>query len=155
MSYTTLNNTMDAIKGQIENQLGSELDSVVIFDGDLPVAVEQHFNTSGVGKSMVFIGAPTSAPDRLNGCGLPLRQDHLIDIYVVVRADGRTRYTSDRERLFDLSDAIVFDVFECANRTTDFTETVHGVEYVRSTRIEQVGAALLARRHEFNMTPAR
>lgn len=154
MSYTSSNNVFDAVKGQLEQELSAYVDSFIIFDGALSVAIEQHFMTGQAGNTVVFIGMPGSSSPRLNGCGLPIHEDIQCDIYVVVNGKGKSRYTSDRERLWDISDRIVHNVFECAARAQDFKDAVTGVRFVARTRADTNELAM-AHRIEFLLNPVR
>lgn len=149
MSYTASNDIFDAIAGQIDNQLGSEIDNVVIFDGTLDSAIEQHMNESGLGDITVFVGMPGTEPESLDASGLPLRESVAIDIYVIARSKGRSSYTTMRERLWDISDRIVHTAFICSNRASDFTDIIYGWRFVRRARIQSAEPGLMAHRIEF------
>ena len=154
MSYTATNDVFDAIVGQIKQELAHEVDNVLIFDGTLNDALTQHFNSSGLNKSVIFIGSPQEDPLRLDGCGLPLQSNVYADVYVVVRAQGKTRYTVDRERLWDLSDQLIHSTFTCTNRATDFSAVITNIEFARRIRMETEGS-LLAHKIEFIVRPKR
>lgn len=149
MSYTASNDIFDAISGQIANQLSGEIDDVVIFDGDLDAAIEQHLNTAGLGDATIFVGMPETGAERLDGCGLPLRETLSVDIYVIVRAKGRSGYRANRERLWDLSDRLVHSVFTCNNRQSDFTDIIYGWRFSRRVRMTPATPDYFAHRIEF------
>jgi len=154
MSYTPTNDVFDAIAGQIDRFFGGEVDSVIIFDGELDQAIEQRMNESGMGAVTIFIGMPQSTPNKLDGCGLPLREDIGVDIYVVARASGRSRYTADRELLWDVTDRLVHSAFTCDERATDFTSAIHGWAFERRVRMAS-SPDYLSSRVEFTAKPAR
>jgi|DEB0MinimDraft_6_1074348.scaffolds.fasta_scaffold130890_2 hypothetical protein len=154
MPYTSSNHIFEAIAGQIDSQLSDKVGGVVIFDGDLTQAIEQHLNESGLGDTTIFVGMPESTAETLDGCGLPMREMLAVDVYVVVRAKGRSRYGIDRERLWDITDSVVNDVFSCDNRTTLFRERVYGLQFVRRARMQGQTPELLATRVEFTVEGA-
>ena len=154
MSYTSSNNVFSAISGQIDRFFGGEVDSVVIFDGNLSQAIEQRMNESGMGDVTIFIGMPQTTPERLDGCGLPLREDVEVDIYVIVRASGRSRYTAHRELLWDISDRLVHSTFTCSERADDFKDLIIGFTFSRRVRMES-NPDYLAHRVEFTAKPVR
>lgn len=126
MNYYATSEVMDAIAGQVRDQLSAYLDDVVIFDGSLEDAVRAHMAqpTKAGLKTYLFMALSDDLPENVSGAGLPIRNSLAVDLYVIVRSDGRTKYTKDRERLYDVSDALMFSVFDCPNRTTDYTARV-------------------------------
>jgi hypothetical protein len=154
MSYTSSNDIFEVFAGQIDQHLRGSIDGVIIFDGDLSQAIEQRLNESGLGDTTVFVGLPESTAERLDGCGLPLRETIAVDVYIVVRAKGRSRYGADRERLWDITDKIVHDVFTCDNRTPEFKEKVYGLKFQRRARMQAATPELLANRVEFTVEGA-
>jgi hypothetical protein len=154
MGYTSSNDVFDAVGGQIDRFFGGEVDSVVIFDGELWQAIEQRANESGIGDVTIFIGMPQTTPERLDGCGLPLREDVEVDIYVIVRASGRSRYTASRELLWDITDQMVHSVFTCTERSTDFKSVIMGWAFNRRIRMD-ANPDYLAHKVEFTAKPVR
>lgn len=126
MDYYSTNEVLDAIAGQVRDQLSSYVDDVVIFDGTLEDAVRSHLSqpTKASLKTFLFMALSDDTAENVSGAGLPIRTSHAVDFYVIVRSDGRTKYTKDRERLYDVSDALMYSVFDCPNRTTDYTARV-------------------------------
>lgn len=121
-SYISTNTVLNKIRKRIRNQMGADLSDVVIFDGDLADAVEQRASASLKSKNgfaFVFFGFSEEDPRNLSGAGHPLRDNLEIDFFVIVRAQGKTRLTRDREWLNDLSDTLKWAVFEKANDDCD------------------------------------
>lgn len=154
MSYTSSNDIFEAFAGQLDSQLGDTVDGVVIFDGDLTQAVEQHLNESGLGDTTIFVGMPETTAENLDGCGLPMRETTAVDVYIIVRAKGRSRYGVDRERLWDISDKVVHEVFTCSARTPLFRDRIYGLKFVRRSRLQAQTPDLLATRVEFTVEGA-
>lgn len=126
MQYYATSEIMEAIAGQVRDQIGTYLDDVILFDGSLEQAINDHFSqpTKAGLKTILFIALSEDVADTLSGSGTPIRLGHLVDFFVVVRTDGKSRYTKDRERLYGVSDALMFTVFDCPNRAPEYIERV-------------------------------
>jgi len=126
MNYYATSNVMEAIAGQIRDQLGGYVDDIVIFDGSVEQAVSDHFEQPSKSrlKGVIMLTLSEDVPDSLSGAGLPIRNGLMVDILVLVRSDGKSRYTKDRERLYGLSDALMYTTFDCPNRRQEYTDRV-------------------------------
>lgn len=156
MTYFSTAEVMDAIAGQVRDQLSQYTDDVVIFDGSLEQAVEDHFGqaTKSRLKTVVFLGLTDDLQDAISGAGIPIRNALMVDLVAVVRTDGKSRYTKDRERLYGLSDALVYTVFDCPNWTAGYTARVHANKFVLRRRAASDGD-LMAHLVRFTFHPAR
>ena len=157
--FRATNNVLDAIRGQIEDQLGGEaelVDEVFIFDGALSQAIVDHFGGKlGASKhAFVFVAQTAVLANQRAGDGSALYSDRTIDCYVVVRTTGKTRYTKDRERLYDISDAMWNTVFFHTERTDDFNELVAQMQPESITR-QPSGQDVIAHLIRFTCVPKR
>lgn len=153
MDSVSTNEVFEAIKGQIAQEVDG-LDDVVIFDGPLSVATDEHFNRAKAGSRFVFLTLADATPDAVTGYGLPAREGLLVDIYLVFRVQGRGRYDRTREDFWDASDTIVHDAFLISNRATETKAAIAGSQFVSRTR-QQTGGDLMAHLIRFIMTPQR
>ena len=131
------------------------VDSVVIVDGAIERAVADQFmqpmRATEV-KAVIMLALTEDVPDNISGAGLPIRNGLLVDVYCVVRPDGKSRYTTSRERLYDISDALMYSVFDCPNRETDFSARVAVANFISRRRAVTDGE-LLAHLVRFNFKP--
>lgn len=154
MDQVSTNNVFEAIKGQLQKEAGDFVDDVIIFDGPLSVAIDEHFASARRGGRFIFLTLSDATPDAVSGYGLPVREGLLVDIYTVFRVEGRGRYEKIREDFWDLSDKIVHDAFLLSNRTADTKATVAGSQFVSRTR-QQTGGDVMSHLIRFVITPQR
>ncbi len=154
-AYYATSEVMEAIAGQIRDQLSNYVDDVIIFDGTLQQAVEDNFSQATQGRlnTIIFIGLSDDISELLSGAGLPVRGSLIVDIYALVRSTGRSRYTKDRERLYDVSDALIYTVFDHNNATTDYRARVGAQTYEGRRRGASSDPSLMAHQIRFNFRP--
>lgn len=155
--YINTKDVFAAIKGQIEDQLVSDdIDSVIVFGGSLEDAVESHFGQSvkHTVKAAVFFGFSDDNSSTLSGSGQPLRQEMQLDFYVIIRARGRGKYAADHDRLLDISDKMMFDVFNPENFTATMRARCPVMRFGGRRRIA-TGSLLMAHMLRFTATPKR
>jgi hypothetical protein len=153
LDQVSTNNVFEAIKGEIQRKIDG-LDSVVIFDGNLSDAIVSHFGTRNAGSRAVFIGLADGSNESNSGYGVPVREGLLVDIYVVVRVLGSSKLESDREAFWDISDRIVFDLFEFSDRSSDAKIAFGATNYLN--RVRQGGPSdYMAHLIRFNVIPQR
>jgi hypothetical protein len=155
MDYYSTNEVLEAVAGQIRDQVSNYADDVIVFDGSLEQAIRDHFGqtTKSALKTVVFLALSEDIPDSISGAGLPIRNGLATDIYVIVRSDGRARYTKDRQRLYDVSDALIYTVFDCANRTEDYTSRVAANNFVLRRRGNPTDDSIMAHLIRFIFKP--
>jgi hypothetical protein len=153
LDSVSTNNVFEAVKGEIERRIDG-IDSCTIFDGTLQDALDQHFASRPSGSRFVFIGLADASNESNSGYGVPVRETLLVDIYVVVRASGATRYTSDREAFWDISDAIVHDLFEFSGRSSDAKSSFGGTNYLGRFR-QPAGSDVMSHLIRWGIIPQR
>jgi len=155
-AFKSTNQVLDVIVGQLREQLDDIIDEVFIFDGLLQDAIVWHMNTAKNAKTFLFVGMPGDEPEERAGTGLRLRSRISIDIYVVVRTSGKSRYEADLYRLFDASDAVVFTAFEHSNLNSDFVDHIASMESPVRTREDTAEAdGVLSHSVRFDCIPRR
>jgi len=135
MPLHSTNTVFEVIKGEIAKQLGDSLDDVLIFDGTLNSAIEEHFGTvrRGAGR-VVFVTLTDGSSNATSGYGVPVRDTLLVDIYIVFRVQGRGRYERVREDLWDVSDHIVRELFVQTNCDTKTNSVLAGRNFISRSR---------------------
>lgn len=144
------------MKGQIERMLKNDIDACVIFDGTLQNAIDRHF-AGRLGSNaikVVFIGLSDAASDTQGGSGLPIREGLLVDVYALVRSGANAKYESDRQALWDISDAITHDIFDISNRSKDFKDCIASTVY-QGRRRQETTPDVMAHLVRFVMHPQR
>lgn len=154
MEYVSTNEVFEAIKGQIEQEVGDSLDDVVIYEGTLSEAIAESAATHRRGDRFVFITMTDTLPGATSGYGLPVRGEILVDIYLIHRVTGRGKYGKIREDFMDTSDALVYDVFLNDRRHSEFKNAVHGTRFILRSRQPASGDAM-SHLIRFSMNAAR
>lgn len=159
MKYITTSEVLAAVKLRVVRDLDALVDDVIVFDGSLARAIEDHFGqTTRVGlKRVVFIGLSDDVPNAISGAGLPNRLAYIVDIYAIVRSDGRARYTTDLDRLYRISDRLVFETFDVGHEDTEFRAVIASNTFRYRRRSTQDIGGLMANvvRYEFTAMPVR
>lgn len=142
MRYST-NSVLEAVKGQVEKVASDYIESVFIFDGPLQTAINSHLGqptTQGM-NTFAFIAFSDELPLDISASGAPLTTGLYIDINVVVRATGRTRYVQDLQRLYDAVDCVAQDVFclGCDNLHPDYKSVIVRTQFERRQRLTTEG----------------
>ena len=79
-----------------------------------------------------------------------------IDIYAVVRSQGKSPYEKDVYALMDISDAVVFTAFEPSNRSSQFVDTISTMtDIVRTRQNVAESSGVLAHQIRFTCIPRR
>ena len=155
-TFRATNQVLDVIAGQLREQLDDDVDEVRLFDGLLSDAIEFHMTKAKNSKVFLFVGLPGDEPESTSGDGMRLRSSIAIDIHVVIRSGGKTRYEDDIYTLMDVSDAVVFTAFEHSNRSSQFIEHISTMTDITRTR-QNVAAStgVLAHQVRFTCIPMR
>lgn len=154
MDSVSTNNVFEALIGEAERRVGDDVDRVVRFEGTLSEAIVANFAQGGTGSSIVFMTLSDASPDTQSAYGTPIREGLLVDISVVVRLGGRGKYQADINRLCDVSDTIVHDLFENTLRSADARKAYHGTQYVGRYR-QPIGEGFISHLIRYVITPAR
>lgn len=153
MDYASTNSVFEAVKGQVSQEVDS-LDDIVIFDGPLSRAIEEHFASVSGGSRFAFITLADGAADAISGYGLPVREGLLVDIYLVFRIQGRGGYDQTRQDMWDAADTIIHDAFRIDKRSAESKKVLAGTQFV--ARVRQLpGGDMLSQLIRFIITPAR
>ena len=89
--FKATNQILDVIAGQLREQLDDLVDEVKVFDGLLSDAITFHAAQARNAKVFLFVGLPGDEPESTAGDGMRLRSSMAIDIYAVVRSQGKSR----------------------------------------------------------------
>ena len=155
-AFKATNQILDVIAGQLREQLDDDVDEVKVFDGLLSDAIAFHISKSPNSKVLLFVGLPGDEPESVAGDGMRLRSAMSIDIYVVVRTTGKSRYEGDVYRLMDVSDAVVFTAFEHSNRSSQFVALIASMtDIVRTRQNVAESSGVLAHQVRFTCIPMR
>ena len=154
--FRSTNQVLDVIAGQLSEQLDDLVDEVRIFDGLLEDAISFHIARAKTAKVFLFVGMPGDEPESTAGDGMRLRSAMAIDIYVVIRSQGKSRYDEDVYLLMDVSDAVVFTAFEHSNRSSQFVELISTMtDIVRTRQNAAETSTVLAHQISFTCIPMR
>jgi len=155
-AFKATNQVLDVIVGQLREQLDGMVDEVRLFDGLLSEAIAFHMAKAKTSKVFIFVGLPGDEPESQSGDGMRLRSDMAIDMYVVIRTQGKSRYSNDLYLLMDVSDAVVFTAFEHSNRNSQFTALIGAMKNPTRTR-QNVGesSSVLSHQVRFTCVPQR
>ena len=158
--YKPTNNVLDAERGQIEDSFSGDgvpdLGQVVLFDSSLNQAIADHLG-DGVNagmKSVIMVSFNDVIPENSAGDALSLRDGILLDMYVLVRSSGRTRYNDDRMLLNDLCDHLWRSAFHYTNTRDEYKDHVGAMRAV-TVRRQDSGDGILARLIQFVCIPQR
>jgi len=124
---------MNALRGQAEIVAGDRVDQVVQFVGTLTQAVNFHFG-QGAGTQIstaVIISPVAEAGERITGSGLPLYTNFNIDFYILSRIN-RKSYSDDVGRLYDIKDALTWELFDCEGLSQDARDCIASATLVSS-----------------------
>lgn len=156
VEYKSLNEILNTVKGQLDTVVSESVDQIVLFDGTLQQAINDHFGPGtkpGI-KSIIFVAQTDISPESMAGSGLALRDGILIDIYPVIRSSGRSRYEGDREALNDLSDLIWHEAFHHTNTRDEFKSRIGSMQSQARVR-QATGDGVLAHLVRFLCIPKR
>lgn len=155
MAFRTYN-ILEAIKSQIEVGAGSLVDSVFVYDGTLAAAIQSHLSqpvTANLAR-FVFVGLSDHVPTLTSGSGATIRSELVFDIYIVVRASGATRYTTDLARMLDIADCISQEVFcsDCGKMSPTYKSLVYTTRLDSQSR-RDVSDGVLSHMLRYRITP--
>lgn len=155
-AFKSTNQILDVIAGQLREQLDGLVDEVRLFDGMLYDAISYHMTQAKTSRVFLFVGLPGDEPESQSGDGLRLRSAMAIDIHVIIRTTGKSRYDSDLYKLMDVSDAVVFTAFEHSNRNAQFIDLIGSMKNPTRTRQNVAeSSGVLAHQVRFTCIPQR
>jgi hypothetical protein len=145
----------DVLRAQIAEEVADAANAVIRFDGNIVDAIDDHFQqaTDAGLKAAVFVGFADEFPETLGGTGQTIRPGFLVDAVCVVRSDGRSRYTSDLDRLYDLSDIVAYDAFEFANTNDDYRAHIAAAKSIWRRRLPALDPYVMAHVVRFDVIP--
>ena len=135
---------------------GDSVGGVFIFDGNITEALTAHVGQPVYARmsSFIFFGLSDHIATATSGTGNPLRTEILIDVYVVVRASGASRYLTDRERLNDICDIVIQDTFcgDCTALGDNYRANINATSFDSRSR-RDTGDAVLSHLIRYRVSP--
>lgn len=124
-NYRSTYELMNALQGQVEKTVGDRVDQVVQFVGTLTQAVNYHMGQgAGTNLSTIVVVTPVAdTAERITGGGLPLYLNGVYDLFIIKRAN-RGKYLDAIGSLFDIKDALIWDLFECDGKDQAVKDTI-------------------------------